>query len=102
MIDQKIRDRQLEDSELTFRDIKIIKETPQSIYYTLLSHANGVRRIFIDVYLRDDTSFEGDEPINIKTYIAFKVSFLIYLIKLELGRESIDIKSSGGPFDRES
>jgi cyclic-di-AMP phosphodiesterase PgpH len=27
MIDQKIRDRQLEQSELTFRDITIIKET---------------------------------------------------------------------------
>ncbi len=27
MIDQKIRDRQLEDSELTFKDIKMIKET---------------------------------------------------------------------------
>lgn len=27
MIDQKIRDKQLEQSDLTFRDIKIIKET---------------------------------------------------------------------------
>ena len=27
MVDQKIRDKQLEQSDLTFRDIKIIKET---------------------------------------------------------------------------
>lgn len=84
------------DREHMSTDFKIIREKTQCTYYTLFPYANGVRQIYIDVSLRNDTSFGGDDPINIKTYITFKADPIIYFIKLELGNVLIDIKSSGG------
>lgn len=90
------------DREHMSDDFKIIREKSQCTYYTLLPYANGVRQIYIDVSLRNDTSFGGDEPINIKTYITFKADPLIYFVKLELGNVLINIKSSGGSLGRQS
>ena len=44
--------------------------------------------------MRDDVGFAGNEPINIKTYIAFNFPILRNLSKLEVGYDSIEINTS--------
>lgn len=72
-------------------EFKIVSKTSQSVSYTVPLHANGRRQIHIDVSLRDDTSFEGNEPINIKTFITCRASCPLNLIKFEIGYDSVDI-----------
>jgi cyclic-di-AMP phosphodiesterase PgpH len=56
MIDHKIRDRQLEESELTFRDIKIIKET-------LLNKLKNIYHVRIEYPKEKETSTK-EKKIN--------------------------------------
>lgn len=82
------------ETELINGNFRFRTEKSQSLSYTLPLYANGTREISINVSIRDDIGFVGNEPINIKTYIAFNFPILRNLLKLEVGHDSIDINTS--------